>query len=81
MNNEIGKRLKKKEKVDREAEAVQPGVINDSIIKKYIIDYNKENKIFDRDDMPVWELSHLAISYKNIVEIDNLKGLTNLTKL
>ena len=76
MNKDLGDRLKKKEKVDREAEAVQPGVINDSIIKKYIIDYNKENKIFDRDDMPVWELSHLAISYKNIVEIDNLKGLT-----
>jgi hypothetical protein len=45
------------------------------------VQYNKENKIFDANDEPLWELSHLSLSYKNIIEIDNLKGLEKLTKL
>ena len=31
--------------------------------------------------MPIWNLTHLAISYKNIIEIDNFAGLEKLQKL
>lgn len=31
--------------------------------------------------MPLWELTHLSLSYKNIIEIDNLQGMDRLQKL
>ena len=43
--------------------------------------YNRENKIFGKDDTPLWELTHLSMSYKNIIEIDNLQGLDRLQRL
>ena len=43
--------------------------------------YNKENKIFEKTEEPLWNLTHLALSYKNIVKIANLTGLEKLTKL
>jgi hypothetical protein len=59
-----------------------------------MIQYNKEEKIYDRQDMQTWDLTHLALSYKSkfkkfvtvviiidILEIDNLMGMENLTKL
>ena len=33
------------------------------------------------NDEPLWNLDHLALSYKNIIEIDNLEGLNKLTML
>jgi Leucine-rich repeat (LRR) protein len=45
------------------------------------VQYNKENRIFDKDDMSLWELTHLSLSYKNIIEIDNLLGLDKLQRL
>jgi Leucine-rich repeat (LRR) protein len=60
---------------------VKPTVINDTIIRQYLIQHNKENKIFDADDDPLWNLTHCALSYKNIIEIDNLIGLEKLQKL
>jgi len=33
------------------------------------------------NDVPLWELTELSLSYKNIIEIDNLRGLESLTKL
>jgi len=50
-------------------------------IKRYALEYNKENRIYDKDDEDIWELTHLQLSYKNIWIIDNLKGLEKLTKL
>jgi hypothetical protein len=46
-----------------------------------LVQYNKENKIFEMDDEPIWNLTHLALSYKNIIEIDNLHGMEKLVKL
>jgi len=31
--------------------------------------------------MPLWELTHLSLSYKNIIDIDNLQGMDKLQKL
>lgn len=31
--------------------------------------------------MPLWKLSHLSLSYKNIIEIDNLGGMEKLVRL
>lgn len=31
--------------------------------------------------MQIWDLTHLSLSYRNIVEIDNLHGMEKLTKL
>jgi len=81
MDNNITKKLKGKAKIEKEKETVKPTVINDALIKDYLITYNKENKIFENDDMPLWDLTHLSLSYKNIIEIDNLMGLTRLEKL
>ena len=46
-----------------------------------MITYNRENKIFGKDDSPLWELAHLSLSYKNIIEINNLQGMDRLVRL
>jgi hypothetical protein len=62
------------------------------LYREYLITHNKENRIFDNDDMPLWDLTHLSLSYKSriliniyifidIIEIDNLKSLDKLEKL
>jgi hypothetical protein len=56
-------------------------VINDDLIRIYLKQYNKENKIFDQNDMPLWDLTKLELSYKNIIEINNLTGLDKLKHL
>ena len=81
MNPDISRRLKATAKIEKEKESVKPTVINDNLIKGYLIQYNKENKIFDQNDEGLWNLKHLSLSYKNIIEIDNLKGLERLQKL
>jgi hypothetical protein len=65
MNQDISKKLKTKAKTEKEKETVKPTVINDTLIREYLIMYNKENRIFDNDDMPLWELTHLSLSYKS----------------
>ena len=60
---------------------MQPTVINDDLIKKYQLRYNKENNIFEKEKEPIWNLEHLALSYKNVWIIDNLKGMEKLQKL
>ena len=60
---------------------MRPNVINNDMIKRYMREYNRENKIFDDDDREIWELTHLSLSFKNIVEIDNLWGIESLIKL
>lgn len=50
-------------------------------MRQYLIQYNKDNKIFDRNDDPLWNLEHLSLSYKNIIGIDNLDCMSKLTKL
>jgi len=81
MNKEIQETLKEKRKVEKDKLSVRPTVINDDLIRKYLVQYNKENKIFDRDDMSLWDLTHLALSYKNIIMIDNLQGLDKMHTL
>ena len=81
MPSEISSHLKSKAKTEKEKEVVKPTVINDSLMRQYLIQYNKDNKIFDRNDDPLWDLTHLSLSYKNIIGIDNLDGMTKLTKL
>lgn len=60
---------------------VQPTAIDEHLIENYLVNYNRENKIYDRPDMKTWDLEHLSISYHNILEIDNLRGMENLQKL
>ena len=78
MNPDISKKLKARAKIEKEKESVKPTVINDTLVRGYLVQYNKENKIFEKNDEPLWNLTHLALSYKNIIEIDNLKGMENL---
>jgi len=59
--------LKNKDKMEKEKATEKPTVINDTLIRKYIINYNKENKIFDKNDDPVWNLTHLALEFKNVL--------------
>ena len=81
MNSNITDKLKLKAKTEKEKETVKPTVINDVLIKQYILEFNRENEIYDKQDEPLWELEHLSLSYKNIIEIDNLTGLEKLQKL
>ena len=73
--------LKNKDKMEKEKATVKPSVINDTLIRKYIVNYNKENKIFEKNDDPVWNLTHLALQFKNILQISNLAGMEKLVKL
>ena len=66
MKSHVRDRLKTKSKIEREAETVKPTVINDMLIENYMVTDNKENKIFDKPDMRIWDLTHLALSYKSI---------------
>mmetsp|Transcript_21016 Transcript_21016/g.20145 ORF Transcript_21016/g.20145 Transcript_21016/m.20145 type:complete len:92 (+) Transcript_21016:2-277(+) len=81
MDSNITKKLKGKAKIEKEQETVKPTVINDSLIREYLVGYNKENRIFDNDNMHLWELTHLSLSYKNIIMIDNLYALEKLERL
>ena len=65
MKQHIQDTLKKKLKIEKDKETVKPTVINDALISTYMIEYNRENKIFDDDDRQVWELTHLSLSYKS----------------
>ena len=49
--------------------------------RQYIVEFNRENEIYDKNEDPLWNLEHLSLSYKNIIEIDNLTGLECLQKL
>lgn len=76
----IYSQIKTRSKVAK-MESVRPTVINSVLIKNYIEEYNRENKIFDKDNIPLWDLTHLSLSYQNIMDISNLKGMENLKKL
>ena len=75
LHADISKRLKFKATIEKDRASVKPTVINDTMIKTYQVRYNRENAIFDQDNLPIWHMTHLALSYKNIIEIDNLAGL------
>ena len=81
MNDTIGNTIKSKAKIEKEKESVNPTVINDTLVRQYLVQFNKENKIFEKDNMPLWDLTHLALSYKNIIEINNLMGFEKLVRL
>jgi len=81
MRPQVQNELKNKQLVEKEKETVKPTVINDRIIKEYLLTYNRENKIFDEDEKPIWELEHLSLSFKNIISIGNLDGMDKLQKL
>jgi len=71
------------------AEVLDAEVINDSMIKDYIITYNAENKIFDQDHIPITQITHLSLQFKSnscnntidVKHVSNLDGLTHLQKL
>ena len=65
MQAHVREQLKTKSKIERDAETVKPTVINDKLIENYLGTYNKENKIFDQQDMRIWDLTHLSLSYKS----------------
>lgn len=65
MKPHIQNELKMKQKIERDKETVRPTVINDSLILEYMVEYNRENKIFDDDERRIWELTHLSLSFKS----------------
>ena len=65
MKKHIQDQLKTKQKIEKNKETVRPTVINDPLIAEYMIEYNRENKIFDDDDREIWELTHLSLSFKS----------------
>ena len=69
MNSDISRRLKGKAKTEKEKETVKPTVINDVLIKQYFLLFNKENQIYDKNDDPLWQLTHLSLSYKSKLQI------------
>ena len=65
MRTQVQKHLKMKQQIEIEKETVKPTVINDKLIHEYLLTYNRENKIFDENDKPIWELEHLSLSFKS----------------
>jgi hypothetical protein len=35
------------------------------MIQRYMVNYHREEKIYDREEMRTWELTHLELSYKS----------------
>ena len=86
LNNPINRQdiigiLKKKDKMEKNKLSVKPTVISDDIIRSYLVKYNREHKIFDKDDLPLWQITNLCLEYRNILQISNLTGMENLQKL
>ena len=81
LEKDVSKIFQRKANNEKDKESVQPTVINDKLIERYARQYRKENQIYDKDDEPIWALTHLQLSYKNIWIIDNLKGMEKLQKL
>ena len=65
MRNEIQSKFKNKQKIEKDKETVRPTVINDDLIRQYMVEYNRENKIFDDDEREIWQLTHLSLSFKS----------------
>ena len=70
MKRDIQDQLKTKQKIEKDKETVRPTVINDHLIREYMVEYNRENKIFDDDEREIWELTHLSLSFKSKLSID-----------
>ena len=51
MNDHTKEKLKTNSKIEQNADSVKPTVINDKLIKNYMIQYHKDYKIFDKDSM------------------------------
>jgi len=47
------------------AKKLEPEVVNDGMIRDYIIMYNQENKIYEQDNVPITMIMHLALSFKS----------------
>lgn len=62
----ISLHFQKKANNEKDKDTVQPTVINDMYIRRYALDYNNENKIYDKDNEDIWELTQLQLSFKNI---------------
>lgn len=69
------------DKNDQKDDTVEPKVINNEMIREYLVEYNKIHSIFDQDNIPFVQFTHLGLSYKNINLISNLNGMINLEKL
>lgn len=61
--------------------SIAPNVISDDLIRRFIREYNAENKVFNMDDMLIADITELRLSFQNIQKIQNLEGLHNLKKL
>jgi hypothetical protein len=59
ITKEVQQIINHKSRVENDKQSVTPTVINDSLIKQYVKQHNRDNKIFDKDDMPLWDLTHL----------------------
>jgi hypothetical protein len=64
-NKEIQKHLKTIQKIEKDPVLVQPASICEELIHRYMVNYHREEKIFDKEDMRTWELTHLELSYKS----------------
>jgi hypothetical protein len=64
-NKEIQKHLKTIQKIEKDPVLVQPASICEELINRYMVNYHREEKIFDKEDMRTWELTHLELSYKS----------------
>ena len=73
MKAEIQNQFKNKQKIEKDKETVRPTVINDDLIRQYMVEYNRENKIFDDDEREIWQLTHLPKTCLN-----TLSGKKNL---
>ena len=47
------------------ARKLEPEVIHDKMIKEYVEQYNRENKIFHEGDQPITHITVLALSFKS----------------
>lgn len=61
----IASRKNKRDLKISAAEVLDAEVINDAMIKDYIVTYNAENKIFNQDHVPITQITHLSLQFKS----------------
>lgn len=65
MNEKTKDTFKTLSKIENKAESIKPTVINDTLIKAYMVQYHRDNKVFDSGAMHIWDLTHLSLSYQS----------------
>ena len=64
----------------KEKDTAEPTVINDDLVRDYMVKYKEEAKIYDKRDTPFEDFTHLALSFlsKTFITQISLRSTTSI---